>query len=894
MPYRSKLAPCQASLVEPVSAIDDGRLVLHDVMALRDERMRLKKALARHHRRNPAEVKPKAVRRPDTFDAKACAARIKTISRLLKLDTDAHEKAARNIFFSDADSSFDGLSDDEPGFLDVAEKEVKTGYEFIGRSAKRAEIQPEEQALHGSQQQPQVKVVQGTESERAGAPAPLLPTRDSASMRETEDIQSATLKAVPAATATAAAAATSSQAPASGPFPGIDRANLLVPRFCPLRCGAMVIGKNRERHLSDECPRRQALCPDGCGNRVIGADLESHRSTCPMGILLDRAERAVHESAMRELHLALEGIHEERSRAVARCWARGEQGLIERGWASKVCAARVLTLEVASRDVIARQRRRANDRLGTAIAQLNANAESMNASLGTGTTSALRLLDALQGSATGRGPGPSERTIRPWHLELPELQPLLEALEAAAACCADERLRRRGEAALMASLRRFLEAVQMPLTDSQKPAMEAGLQQARDALMLVELEDVQDLPDLLRRAEAQMHRAALRELDAAVPDFHAAVAAGDLELCSWFLEREQANPSLPCPKSGILPLVMSTKKGDIPMCELLLEHRAEIDGRGRADGLSALHWAAHQRDARTMAKLLEGRANPRLQDKKGQDALMKLVRRDIVAPAEGCRWSWHVEHQRLHGRLLHGLEGMDIESAKLTAESTADCVGFCFGHSDALDGVVTHHHISFHAAGSTVARVTSPKGEHDGTATKQEGEENEEEEERAMKATNWISYLKIATEAAHDVRMLLTALADASATDRGGLTPLHHHLLSSPSGGSTAAVEMLLRGGADVNKRDHTAKSTTPFLLVVAGRRDDLVQLMLKHAWPPADVDSRTADGTTALALAETAGSLEVANLLRGFGARVWADAEVRLGPDTTYSFDTRFPPLLA
>merc|ERR1712232_915310 len=116
----------------------------------------------------------------------------------------------------------------------------------------------------------------------------------------------------------------------------------------------------------------------------------------------------------------------------------------------------------------------------------------------------------------------------------------------------------------------------------------------------------------------------------------------------------------------------------------------------------------------------------------------------------------------------------------------------------------------------------------------------------------------------------------------------HHHLLSAPGRGSPVAVAALSRAGADVNHCDSSGRSSTPLLLAVTARRADLVRMMLSDAFPPADVDVRTADGTSALALAEELGAREVAKVLRDAGASNWADAEVRLGAGTVFSFDTR------
>merc|ERR1712232_1526091 len=91
--------------------------------------------------------------------------------------------------------------------------------------------------------------------------------------------------------------------------------------------------------------------------------------------------------------------------------------------------------------------------------------------------------------------------------------------------------------------------------------------------------------------------------------------------------------------------------------------------------------------------LLEGRANPRLQDRRGQDALMKLIRRDITGPAAGCAWSWEVQQkQKLPGPSLPISDVTDIESAKVACEAESACVGFCLSVSGNL---------SFHGAACT-------------------------------------------------------------------------------------------------------------------------------------------------------------------------------------------------
>lgn len=668
-------------------------------------------------------------------------------------------------------------------------------------------------------------------------------------------------------------------------YPGVEKAVLLKPSFCPLRCGAQVTGKQHDLHVNHECPRRQAHCPHGCGDRVLGSELDGHCASCPMRVFLDRGDVAVRENALRELNLALEGVYQEKERARARILSRGEKDVGKKGWATGKCESRVKKLEAAAQDLRTRLRRRAKEKLiGAIVAQGVSGSTASGVEEKNGPASAMKYWDAFDSDLAPRG-------SRPWDMDTPELQFLMEAVDEAAVCGADEKLRRRAEAMLLAAVRRLLEACLAPMDDDPKVVMADVVERTRAAARLVELESLGDIPELLHRVHTEMHRSILRELKSA-PEFHQAVVNGDVELCRWFFDRERANPSEPFPDSWLPPLVVAVKAGDIPMCRLLIERSADIDARCPSDGLSALHWAAHQRSARTVAVLLAGRANPRLQCLRGQDALMKLVRRDFDRAAEGCTWVWQLQRGRLPGPWLPGSGTMDLESAKVAGENDLDCVGFSFCSAGIGDSPTGRVCISLRAAVGNQEALNRQRAA--ASSSEFPPFEEADELEDANEESLWTSYLKVETDPAHDVRMLLVNGADAMAADAGGLTALHHHLLLAPSRGSVGAVEVLVKGGADVNRRDHSERFTTPLLLAVSARRADLVRVMLKDAWPPADVDSKAADGTSALAMAESLGAREVAALLRDAGASAWAEAEVRLGARTTFTFDTRVRPVPA
>lgn len=665
-------------------------------------------------------------------------------------------------------------------------------------------------------------------------------------------------------------------------FPGLDDAVLWASHFCPLRCGAQILGKNYERHINDECPQRQALCPEGCGEQILGSLLARHRAECPMNLLLTRAETAIRESSMREYRLAVDGAYEERERARARIVARGEEDPGPRGWPSQRSRIRIEKLEAGSRQLVQRSRRRAMEHLTAAIA--SAGADPNQAPAATGGVNALRYWDAFNNTDQHVKTG-----SRPWDLESPALPELLDALDEAAIAGVDVDLRRRGEVMLVSLLRRMVDGA-LGAVEDRHHALTDALERVRNSLRYFELEDPGDLVGIVQEARTESHKASLQVLSTSAPEFHQAIADGDVELCSWLLDKDRANPSLPDPRTGLPPIVVAAKAGDLPMCHMLLDWHAEVDAYCVADRCSPLHWASHHRSYRIMALLLGARANPRLQDKRGQDALMKLVRRDMPGPAPGCAWTWEVRHgRRLPGSPLPSSGVMDVESAKLLAEADPDCLGFCLQMSSACSGEARWP-ISMcgaQSAASTPGVRGRPLGTEGQAETEAETEEDMEDE------ALWTSYLRVAADPVHDVRAILAAAADACATDSSGLTALHHHLRSSPSRGDAGVVAALLKGSADVNVRDHAEHSTTPLLLAVSAKRADLVRLMITEAFPPADVDARAADGTSALALADAVGAREVAKLLREAGASAWQDVEVRLGARTTFSFDTRAPPVL-
>lgn len=750
----------------------------------------------------------------------------------------------------------------------------------------------------------------------------------------------------------------------------------LEQRQCPKHCGKVITGKDAQKHFAEECPNRQIHCPHGCGELVFGYqadDVTQHPAVCTMKSALETVQAALDEELVKEYRIAMDAVYLERDRARARLKAQGEKdpGPI---FLTKACQIEVRRLEAEGHNLLTRARRQAKEKLvgiiGTACLGPGDGTAASQVPPG-----AARYWDTMEWSKE------FTRSARPWDFAAPILHQLLQILEDARICGAETALRRKAESLLFMALIRSLEAA-LASAVNRGELLKDALDIADAALKVCELQDTTEVMLIYRKAEKEVFRSALRDVPTTCKQFHDAVREGDVDLTTWLLDTEQANPLELDPDRGLPPLVQAAKAGDMAMCELLLDRGADIDAKCSTDGTTALHWACHFRTFRIVKLLLSKGSNPRLQDKRGHDALVKLLRRDFQSPADTCASTWHLQRsQCLAGPELSSGE-MSTEDAKILAENTSDCVGFSvhgvFGDLPDLPTSTTDsestYFIRLHgpgrseaalaaakaaraaeraaarkakatqrwkaakaaaavqaaqdaAAAAAAAAAESEKNGENGEeapagatpeelpppppvvkappvpspepakpAPEPDDEEEEEEDDEDLLWTHpdpaWTSFVKVKTDPIHDVHALLAATADPTTEDLEGLTALHHHLLSSPSRGTLSCVEALLRGGANVNHRDHGHRCTTPFIIAVQSKRTDLVKAMMEHAWPVVDVDSKAPDGTCALALAQSLGAKEIAELLRKAGASEWADAELRLGTRTIFTYDTRKPPV--
>jgi ankyrin repeat protein len=108
-------------------------------------------------------------------------------------------------------------------------------------------------------------------------------------------------------------------------------------------------------------------------------------------------------------------------------------------------------------------------------------------------------------------------------------------------------------------------------------------------------------------------------------------------------------------------------------------------------------------------------------------------------------------------------------------------------------------------------------------------------------------------------RLLLDAGADVRASDRNGMSVLHHAVLAYfPEEPTSELVRRVIASGADINAK--TTSGVTPLLMAVDRRRASIVRILVEAG---ADRDAAAATGDTPRSVAERLGDTEIAHLLR-------------------------------
>ena len=256
-------------------------------------------------------------------------------------------------------------------------------------------------------------------------------------------------------------------------------------------------------------------------------------------------------------------------------------------------------------------------------------------------------------------------------------------------------------------------------------------------------------------------------------------------------------------KSGFTPLHIAVSKGHLDMCQMLLDHKADVRAQDNK-GNTPLHFAASEDHFEVAHMLLEHKANVNAMDKEGSTPLQLAF--------EG----WRADIVRL--LLNHGAE------AKVNGKcgNTLLHVAVLKRHIDICRILLGRNaEINFpNDHGSTPLLIASKYGPPD------------------------------------LVQLLLDHNADLDLCDSDGNTPLHY----AAFGGQVEVALLLLKLNVDVNSRNKTG--STPLHLASAGFGEghpDVVRLLLDHS---ADTQARNLDGETASEVAHGEKWQEIVQLL--------------------------------
>ena len=229
-----------------------------------------------------------------------------------------------------------------------------------------------------------------------------------------------------------------------------------------------------------------------------------------------------------------------------------------------------------------------------------------------------------------------------------------------------------------------------------------------------------------------------------------------------------------------LPLVDAAAQQNWQQVRTLLDAGADVN-TPRADGVTALLWAAHWNDIDTVEFLLDAGADPNAADDHGVTPLMRASENASVAVARAL--------------LAAGANPNAAQTSGLTALMIAAGTG----NRDVVRALLT--------SGADVNAVTRSSG---------------------------VTALMWAVEAPHPevVHILLESAADVSVSSRKGFTPL---LLAARSGDIELA-NLLIAAGADVNQPGSDGTHALP-LAIISGHDACAMFLLAQGADPGGMID---------------------------------------------------------
>ena len=229
-----------------------------------------------------------------------------------------------------------------------------------------------------------------------------------------------------------------------------------------------------------------------------------------------------------------------------------------------------------------------------------------------------------------------------------------------------------------------------------------------------------------------------------------------------------------------LRLVDAAARQDWQQVRNLLDEGADVNAP-RADGVTALLWAAHWNDIGTVEFLLYAGADPNAADDHGVTPLMRASENASVAVARAL--------------LAAGANPSTAQTSGLTALMIAAGTG----NRDVVRALLTH--------GAEVNAVTRNSG---------------------------VTALMWAVEAPHPdiVHVLLESAADVSVSSKKGFTPL----LLAARNGDIELAQLLIAAGADVNQPGSDGTHALP-LAIISGQDAFALFLLEQGADPHGTID---------------------------------------------------------
>ena len=229
-----------------------------------------------------------------------------------------------------------------------------------------------------------------------------------------------------------------------------------------------------------------------------------------------------------------------------------------------------------------------------------------------------------------------------------------------------------------------------------------------------------------------------------------------------------------------LRLVDAAARQDWQQVRNLLDEGADVNAP-RADGVTALLWAAHWNDIGTVEFLLDAGADPNAADDHGVTPLMRASENASVAVARAL--------------LAAGANPSTAQTSGLTALMIAAGTG----NRDVVRALLTH--------GAEVNAVTRNSG---------------------------VTALMWAVEAPHPdiVHVLLESAADVSVSSKKGFTPL----LLAARNGDIELAQLLIAAGADVNQPGSDGTHALP-LAIISGQDAFALFLLEQGADPRGTID---------------------------------------------------------